>query len=389
MKAPSVSFSGALLEWYDRVARPLPWRATRDPYAVLVSEFMLQQTQVSTVIPYFERFMRRFPTVGALAAAEEEEVLAEWRGLGYYRRARNLHRAARALIQEYGGELPRTADALRRLPGVGAYTAAAVASIAFGQPVPVLDGNVLRVMARLLGEERPIGQAAVQRRMRLHLEAEIPADRPGDFNQALMELGATVCAPSKAECDSCPVAAFCAARAQGDPERLPMKSRRAKARTERRVAGVLLAGERLLLVQRPEGGLLGGLWEFPSVEGSGEEGVASLGRWIEERLGCRVEEWVPLGEVEHRFSHLHWTVEVAAARIEACAVAEAPAAPLAWVSREEIQEKAVSRAMQKVWALAAPAVAGTTPGPPARRGQGFRGTRSPRGSGASESKSRQ
>lgn len=385
MEGLGASFAGALLEWYDKSARSLPWRATRDPYAILVSEFMLQQTQVSTVIPYFERFMRRFPTLVALAAAEEDEVLAEWKGLGYYRRARNLHRAARAVVWEHGGELPRTAEALGRLPGIGPYTAAAVASIAFGEPAPVLDGNVLRVMARILGEERPVDQAAVQRAMRLRLAEEIPADRPGDFNQALMELGATVCSPAKPLCGACPVTAFCAARAGGDPERLPVKVRRAKVRAERRVAGVLFDRERVLLVQRPPGGLLGGLWEFPNTEGSGEEGLASLRRWLEERLGCSVGEWTRLGEVEHRFSHLHWTLEVATARVQAGAVAEAPAGPFAWVSRDELHEKAVPKVMQKVWALAAAGSPGVTPGSSTRRGPGLPETRSPRASGASGS----
>lgn len=372
------AFPSALLDWYDRNARPLPWRATKDPYAILVSEFMLQQTQVSTVIPYFERFMRRFPTVGALAEAGEDEVLAAWKGLGYYRRARNLHRAAQAVVAEYGGELPRTAEELRRLPGVGAYTAAAVASIAFGEPVPVLDGNVLRVMARVLGEERPVDQAPAQRRMREHLSALIPKDRPGDFNQALMELGATLCSPTNPGCGACPVACGCAARAQGDPGRLPVKAKRVSVRVERRVAGVLFAADRVLLVQRPAGALLGGLWEFPNVEGSGEEGEASLKGWVEERLGLPVERWERLGEVEHRFSHLHWIVEVVAARVSACEVAEAASPPFAWVTAGAFEEKAVPKAMQKVWALAAPWLAGVTAAPRPRQGRGLRGTRSPR-----------
>lgn len=380
MKGRGAAFSEALLDWYDRNARPLPWRATKDPYAILVSEFMLQQTQVSTVIPYFERFMQRFPTLQALAAADEDEVLAAWKGLGYYRRARNVRLAAQAVLLEHQGRLPQGAEALQRLPGIGAYTAAAVASIAFGEPSPVLDGNVLRVMARVLAEDRPVEQVAVRRRMREHLEELIPTDRPGDFNQALMELGATLCTPANPNCGACPIARHCEARPEGNPERYPVKAKRARVRVERRTAGMLFAGERVLLVQRPADGLLGGLWEFPNVVGGGEEGVALLKGWVDERLGFVTGGWERLGEVEHRFSHLHWIVEVVQAELVIDSVAEAPLEPLAWVTPEELHEKAVSTAMQKVWALAANAGrAAATPALSARRGRGTRGSGSPRG----------
>jgi A/G-specific adenine glycosylase len=262
-----------LLAWFDRHRRDLPWRRTRDPYRIWLSEVMLQQTRVETVLPYYERFLARFPAVADLAAAAIDEVLALWSGLGYYRRARQLHAAARRIV-ELGG-LPRTAAGWRELPGVGAYTAAAVASIAFGEAVPVMDGNVERVVSRLLAApEDPHGSAARRRLLATAGELLDPA-RPGDGNQALMELGATLCTPRRPRCLLCPLRGACRAAAEGDPERYPTARPRRERERLRLVAAVVGEGS-VLLVRRPEGSsLLAGTWELPWVEAAGRRSAAA------------------------------------------------------------------------------------------------------------------
>ena len=237
----------------------MPWRETSDPYAVWVSEVMLQQTRVDAVIPYWERWMARFPSVEALSEADLDDVLVHWQGLGYYSRARNLHRAARVVRERHGGEVPGEAEALRLLPGVGEYTAGAVASIAFGRRVPAVDGNVRRVLSRLHDLESP--GAAELRRLADDL---VPADRPGDFNQALMELGATLCTPRAPRCGECPLAEWCVARKRGVQEQRPRpKARKPVPEEDVETAVVVARDGAVLLVRRPEDGLLGGMWEPP------------------------------------------------------------------------------------------------------------------------------
>jgi len=225
---------------------------------------MLQQTQAATVVPYYRRFIRRFPNVRRLAAAPLDDVLQVWTGLGYYARARHLHRAAKMIVEEFGGVLPRTAEALRRLPGVGAYSAAAVASIAFGQPTAVVDGNVKRVVARLYGLRDDVSRPAGLRRVTAHAQMTMPARRCGDFNQAMMELGASICRPAAAaRCAACPLKTDCAARAAGDVAKLPLKGRKGDVRSETHVVAALTRNRRWLVLQRPADGLWGGLWELP------------------------------------------------------------------------------------------------------------------------------
>ena len=263
MKTPSPqAFRRALLRHFDRTRRDLPWRSDRTPYRVLVSEVMLQQTRVETAAPYYLRWIRRFPGWEALATAPRDDVLLAWKGLGYYARASNLHRTAVVVRERHGGRLPRDPAVLRTLPGVGEYTAGAVASIAFGVPVPAVDGNVRRVLARLLDAPRPsVSQ------LRAEAARLLDPRRPGDFNEALMELGATVCTPKSPRCGACPVAAHCRARSAGTvlerpaPRRVP-KPRRA----EYAVAVAVDERGRALLVRRPEPGLLAGMWEFPGAE---------------------------------------------------------------------------------------------------------------------------
>jgi A/G-specific adenine glycosylase len=276
---------GKLLAWFRKGARDLPWRRTRDPYAIWVSEVMLQQTQVATVIPYYERFLRRFPTVEALARARLDEVLKIWEGLGYYARARNLHRAARSLKS-----LPRTSREWLEVPGVGAYTAAAIASIAYGEPVAVFDGNVRRVLSRLRGRDV--------------LSAPPPRGNPGDSNQALMELGQRICTPRQPKCAECPLSSDCAGRASGEPEQWPTKKAK-KTVPHREVAvGVIWKGDQVYVQRRPEGGLLGGLWEFPG--GKREQGETyeeALRREIREETGFLIDVGPYLTTVRHRYSH--------------------------------------------------------------------------------------
>jgi A/G-specific adenine glycosylase len=283
------TIAAAILAHYDAHRRAMPWRETADPYAIWVSEIMLQQTRVDTARAYYERWMRRLPTTEALADSELDDVLRLWQGLGYYGRARNLHRAARVVRERFAGELPREPAELRALPGVGDYTAGAIASIAFGVPTPAVDGNVRRVLARLRGLEDP--RPAEIRRIAAAL---VPPDRPGDFNQALMDLGATLCTPRAPDCGRCPLAATCRARAMGEQERWP------RPRTARRVpeetvrTRVLLRPDgAVLLLRRPVHGFLGGLWEFPGDPVPG---------WVD-RLAAAARKLASLDPVPQIYSH--------------------------------------------------------------------------------------
>jgi len=255
-----------LSAWYQRARRDMPWRRTRDPYRVWLSEIMLQQTQVATVTPYYERFVRRFPRIGDLAAAPREQVLRLWSGLGYYARARNLHAAAREVVSMHGSRFPDTVDELLALPGIGRYTAGAIASICFGRRAPILDGNVARVLSRLFAIRTPLKQPATQRKLWELAERALPRRGCGDFNQALMELGATVCTPAAPRCEECPVSRQCAARRAGIVDALPARGNRQAVRTVRHVALSIEQTGRRLFETRAEKGLWGGLWHLPSVE---------------------------------------------------------------------------------------------------------------------------
>lgn len=306
-----------LLDFFDARARDLPWRRTDDPYAILVSEVMLQQTRVDTVIPYFERWLERFPDVEALAAADQADVLKAWEGLGYYRRARNLHGAAVVVRDRFGGRVPATASDLRELPGVGAYTAGAVASIAFGEAAPAVDGNVRRVLSRLFDLPAPSPRELAE------LAAElVDPGRPGDFNQALMELGATVCTAADPTCGGCPVAESCFALERGAVAERPTPRPRAQVPRQVHVVAVVCAGPasdepRLLMRQRPPDGLLGGLWEFPTAVVESDEGDrVTAARALAVDLGARLADTdadAPLAvlavlpDVRHAFTHLHVT----------------------------------------------------------------------------------
>jgi A/G-specific adenine glycosylase len=346
----------ALLSWYDRNRRELPWRRSAEPYRVWVSEVMLQQTRVETVLPYFERFLERFPDAGALAAAPLDQVLALWSGLGYYRRARQLHEAARRVARE---GVPETAAAWRALPGIGDYTAAAIASIAFGEAVPVLDGNVERLTARLLALAEDPKRAASRRRLRAAAAALLDPNRPGDSNQALMELGARICTPRRPRCPLCPLAADCAARRLGEPERFPrLRERRSPRRLPRVVAVVERRGRRLLFRRGEDEPLLAGLWELPwtgeGAEAGDGDAAAALGR----RYGGRWRLGERLGSVRHGITDRSFELEVLRAEVEAGdEVAEGREA--GWFSAGEIAALPISSMVRKVLgALAAPPAPG-------------------------------
>lgn len=287
----------ALLAFYDGERRDLAWRRTSDPYRIWISEVMLQQTRVAAVIPFYERWLARFPTVEALAGAPTDDVLRTWEGLGYYSRARNLQQAARIVTERHAGCVPRDPATLRSLPGIGEYTAGAIASIAYGVRAPAVDGNVRRVLARLLDEPRP--SPALLRRV---ASALVPAERAGDFNQALIELGATVCIRTGPVCERCPIARVCLAHARGtQAERPAPRARKAVPTIDLATAVVLDGRGRVLVVRRPDRGLLAGLWCFPAAP---VEGVAAAAaEEVVARLGVRVRNPQPLGTITHLFTH--------------------------------------------------------------------------------------
>ncbi|MFW6161508.1 MAG: A/G-specific adenine glycosylase [Planctomycetota bacterium] len=299
----------SLLRWYDAARRDLPWRRTADPYRIWLAEVMLQQTRVETVIPYYERFVERFPTVASLAAASVEEVLEAWVGLGYYGRARRLHAAARQVVAEHEGRVPRDPAALRALPGVGRYTAGAVLSIAYGLRVPVVDGNVERVLCRLFGLEGNPKAGPTRRRLWTLAGSLIPADRAGEFNQAMMELGATVCTPKAPACEACPVSARCEARRLGRQAELPeLPPRKAVPHYDVGVGLVWRRGK-VLIARRPPDVMLGGLWEFPG--GKREDGEAmeeTVRRELAEELGLEVTVRAPFVTCKHAYSHFTVTL---------------------------------------------------------------------------------
>ena len=293
----------AILAWYDADHRTMPWRSEPTPWRVWVSEIMLQQTRVESVIPYFHRFLARFPTPKALAAAPLDEVLGLWAGLGYYSRARNLHAAAQQVVAQHQGQIPNDPDAFLALKGVGRYTCGAVMSIAFGRDEPVLDGNVMRVLCRVDHVEVNPRTSATQRQLWARSAALVKGERPGDFNQALMELGAVICTPKQPQCGRCPIHMACGAYQMGDAERLPIRPKRKARPREVRIAGLSRDAQgRIWLVRRPLKGLLAGLWELPglAVEAIDPRRLAEIG----------LSATGPGTRIEHGFTHLIWEVHV-------------------------------------------------------------------------------
>jgi A/G-specific adenine glycosylase len=350
-------FSTQLLSWYQKERRDLPWRRSRNPYHIWVSEIMLQQTRVDTVIPYFHRFVDRFPTLEELAAAPEEEVLKHWEGLGYYSRARNLQFAVREVVEQYGGQVPQQKKEISSLKGVGPYTAGAILSIAYNQPEPAVDGNVMRVLSRYFCLEEDIARPATRVSIEGLAQSLIPEGEAGDFNQALMELGAMICTPKSPSCPSCPVQKLCLGRIAGREKELPVKTKAKPPKPVMRLA-VLIEGTgvhagKVLVRQRPDTGLLARMWELPHVEAPDRVTWDSLstGReWLEQELeeagiGIQVTRYV--GDAQHVFTHLIWNIKVlAAAAIDDQTLTEQLA--YQWVGPQEFEDYVWPNVFRKI-----------------------------------------
>jgi A/G-specific adenine glycosylase len=344
-----------LLGWYEENQRSLPWRQTQDPYRVWVSEVMLQQTQVDTVIPYYRRFLKRFPTVRRLASAELEEVLKLWEGLGYYARCRNLHRAAKVVVDCHQGRLPSDQRELERLPGVGGYISAAVLSIAFDQPYAVVDGNVKRVLARMLRIDRPANTSASTRVFQAAAEGLLDRARPGWFNQALMELGALVCTPKAPDCRRCPLRPSCEAYRTGQVDAFPKRQRRRPVPHHAISVGVVFRNSRVLITRRKPEGLLGGLWEFPGgkVEKDESPEEACI-REIKEEVNLDVSVDTYLTQVRHAYSHFRITMDVFRCRYRKGRVKLNGPVDFRWIKPEEIEAYPFHQANRKFIPLLVP-----------------------------------
>jgi A/G-specific adenine glycosylase len=340
-RLPVAAVRRSLVAWYRRVQRDLPWRRTSDPYRILLSETMLQQTRVDTVIPYYERFLEQFPDLGSLACADEQDVLRQWAGLGYYARARNLKKAAMQIMRDHDGRVPSDPKQLLALPGIGRYTAGAVRSIAFEERAAIVDGNVRRVLSRLLAA----AELAPEELWQLADEL-VPAKAPGEFNQALMELGATVCTPRAPDCAACPLGALCAARAAGEPERFPQPVARRPPIAVTSLGAIVERNrpQRVLLLRRPSRGLLGGMWEIPAVSG---DSVDELVRAVEAATGLTTVPGESLGTVHHQFTHRSLTLQLVRLKISRGRIRRSAGDTTRFCSCEQLDELPLSRLVQK------------------------------------------
>ena len=350
--------SGRLLSWYDREQRRLPWRGHPDAYAVWVSEIMLQQTRVETVIPYFERWMQRFPTIRSLANASQQEVLSLWEGLGYYSRARNLHKAAQVVLDQYAGQIPQNRAGLEKLPGIGAYTAGAIASIAFGKDEAALDGNIRRVLARVFAVQTPARTPAGEKELWELARRCLPPGRAGDFNQALMDLGSALCTPRSPQCLLCPLLEICAGHKMGIQESLPVSLPRQKIPHLNVAAAVVRRADTVLIAQRAQTDLLGGMWEFPGGTLENDETFEEgLQREIREELNTSVQIERPFGAYNHAYTHYRVTLHAFLCRLAGPEPQAIEASQLRWVQPEalasfpmgKIDRQIANRLEQEPW----------------------------------------
>lgn len=342
-------FRSRLLGWYDDNKRDMPWRDCGDPYKTWISEIMLQQTRVDQATPYFNRFIERFPDVYALANAEQQDVLKVWEGLGYYSRARNLHHAAKTVVDDFNGQIPDTEDEILELKGVGPYTASAVLSIAFSKPHAVVDGNVLRVLTRYLGIEDDIRSSSTKNTVQEAANELIDEDRPGDFNQAVMELGATVCTPSNPDCSECPVSSNCVAYTTLKTDSIPYKSP-AKKRPHHQIGvGIIRDDENVLIALRPEDAMLGGMWEFPGGKQKEDEDIQqTVIRELKEELGVDVTVTKPFMKLNHAYSHFKITLHAYLCELKKGNPQPKTSQQLKWVSVSELDLYPFPKANRKL-----------------------------------------
>ncbi len=345
------AFTKPLGKWYDQNKRDLPWRRTDDPYLIWVSEIMLQQTRVDQATPYYLRFIERFPDVKSLAEADRQDVLRLWEGLGYYSRARNLQDAARQIMEQLDGVFPDNYDEIRSLKGIGPYTAAAVGSIAFGLNYPVVDGNVIRVLSRWFGITEDVDKSAVKKEIESHAGLLLDEENPGDFNQALMEIGATVCSPRNPDCENCPVNDGCMAYKTAQTETIPYKALKKKVPHHIIAVGICVDEKsgKVLIAKRPEDKMLGGLWEFPGGKAkTGETPEDTLHRELDEELGVKISILGKLMSLNHAYSHFKITMHA-----YMCVITDGKPEPkasreLKWVSRDELENYPFPKANRRL-----------------------------------------
>ena len=330
----TATWSQILVDWYAENKRILPWRRTQDAYHVWVSEIMLQQTRIEAVMGYYHRFMEAFPTVEDLAGAPIEQVLKLWEGLGYYSRARNLHKAAQQVVER--GDFPSSYEEIVKLPGIGDYTAGAIAAIAFGQPVTAIDGNVMRVVSRIYALEEDIMLPASKKNVKSILETVYPSGRASDFVQGLMELGELICIPGNPRCENCPIQEQCQALAEGKQTVLPLRVPKTKKKSEERYVLIAENEEKVLLTKRPEQGLLAGLWEYPNVVA---ESVQEAEEKFLQEYGLEVSLTEAIGQAEHVFTHIRWKMQVYGGKVRDIDGFAAMRRPYIWASREQLEKE--------------------------------------------------
>jgi len=346
--------SRQLLTWYRRNQRSLPWRDTNDPYRIWISEIMLQQTQVETVIPYYHRFLKTFPTVSSLARSPLQDVLKVWENLGYYSRARNIHAAAKMIVEKFGGQIPDNWEEIKSLPGIGLYTVGAILSIAYGHPLPAVDGNVRRILCRLFAIRKPVDDAQVQKQLQKIAASLIPVKHPGDFNQALMDLGATICKAKNPDCLRCPIANLCQARLHDLQNVLPI-IRKAPLIPHRQAVAAVIRNSKgmLLVVQRPTSGLLASLWKLPGgFIKSGEDTENSLRRSVKEELGISIRPGKHLASVNHAYTHFRITLQAYECRLLKGAPKPLGCQNCRWASLTDLKKLPLSKIDRMIMTLA-------------------------------------
>ena len=352
MRGTAAPIAKALLAWYRKHRRNLTWRDNPDPYRVWVSEIMLQQTRVDTVIPYYHRFLTRFPTVADLAAAHLDDVLKAWENLGYYARARNLHKAAQSIVDRHEGRIPDSLEALMAIPGIGRYTAGAILSIAFGLPVPAVDGNTRRVLSRLFAVREPAGLPGTRKKIHDLAASLVPQRAPGSFNQALMDLGAGICRPKSPACADCPLRRHCRARQERVQEALPLSDKKPAVPHERVVAAILRDRRgRVLVVRRPPAGLLASLWKFPGgILKVGESLPEGLRRTVFEETGIRIQVGERIASFQHAYTHFRITLFAFRCTRKAGRQRSPSAPEWRWATPDDLNRLAFSRSDRAVMA---------------------------------------